>query len=536
MCAALAKSVVTMRIPDLDTGYRILSRLPLANSEQAERDIGQFLDSLLHAPPTAEVYLQLLEQTRISLCFIEDALARRFADRALPLGEAEEKAFHQVVATWRKVTHSYAHCAQLFTPDDSEAYQAKLALILHRCIYYTGMAIIEHHRARRQVAAGLWLDLHGYYASAEEWNVASLPVPDALDPLGRSTHCTAAYVSVLLLDVAHPQVLCFAEVNLIRRWANNWSALAELHPIDSRQPPMHFVVDLMQDCSLQVPSEDGRLENARRLDTSRLIVQINELRSQLRKGITPVQLALGDDCTAVECHRLLKRLSRFWLLMQVPSKYRRQKASGATKVCTGFAGIHYCLSGKGFAQPESASVYSRKEFEALFAFRHQLDPGQQFSANHHAQIGFAIDRWDVLDQCANGYRLLRSSAGRRIEAGQLLAVSPPESNMYLLAHVVWVMQEEEGGLTAGIATMPGKPEAIAARLLPHVSGQENPYSRAFVLPSVPTVGVDRTLILPKGWYSPERLVEVYVNGSWRVKMLRLVGDGADFDRVTFLIV
>ncbi len=535
MSTALAKSIVTMRIPDLETGYRILSRLPLANSEQAERDINQFLDSLLCAPPVSEVYLQLLEQTRISLCFIEDELAKRFAGRALPLGDVEEEAFHQVVSTWRKITHAYAHCAQILTPDDSDEYQARLALILHRCICYTGMTIVEHHRARRQVAAGLWLDLHGYYASAEEWNVATLPVPDALDPLGRSTHCRAAYVSFLLIDVARPQVLSLSDINLIRRWANNWSPLVELHPIDGQQLPLHVVVDLMQDASLQVPGMDGRHENERRLDTSRLVVQINELRAQLRKHITPVQLGLGDDCSVTQCHRLLKRLSRFWLLMQVPRKYRRQKATGTTKVCTGFAGIHYCISGKAFVQPETSSVYSRQEFEALFAFRHQLDPGRQFSGNH-AQIGFAIDRWDVLDQCANGYRLLRSSAGRRIESGQLLAVSPPESNSYLLAHVVWAMQEQDGSLVAGIATMPGKPEAIAARLLPQVSGQADPYSRAFVLPAAPAVGAERTLILPKGWFYPDRLVEVYISGTWRVKMLRLLGDGADFDRVTFLIV
>lgn len=524
-----------MKILDLETGYRILSRLPLANAEQAERDINQFLDSLLHAPPAPEIYLQLLEQTRVSLCFIEDELAKRFADRALPLGELEEEAFHQVVATWRKITHAYAHCAQLFRPDDSDGYQGKLALILHRCIFYTGMAIIEHHRARRQVATGLWLDLHGYYASAEEWGVATLPVLDTLDPLGRNTHCTAAYISLLLLDAARPQVLSLTDMNLIKRWANNWSPLVTLHAIDAQQPPMHVVVDLMHDSSLQIPSTSGRHENERRLDTSGLAVKINEVRAQLRKRVAPVQLGLGDDCSVPQCHRLLKRVSRFWLLMQVPRKYRRLKASGTAKVCSGFAGIHYCVSGRAFTQPETASVYSRHEFEALFAFRSQLDPGQQFSSTH-AQIGFTIDKWDVLDQCANGYRLLRSSAGRRIESGQLLAVCPPESDAYLLAHVVWAMQEQDGGLVAGIATMAGKPEAIAARLLPQVSGQADPYSRAFVLPAVPAVDEQRTLVLPKGWYYPDRLIEVYISGTWRVKMLRLVGDGADFDRVTFLIV
>jgi hypothetical protein len=101
MSAVLANNPATMKISDLQTGFRILSRLPLANSHQAQLEINNFLDSLLQAPPPGDVYLQLLEQTRISLCFIEEQLARatptrhchwatsrksRFSGRSLPPG------------------------------------------------------------------------------------------------------------------------------------------------------------------------------------------------------------------------------------------------------------------------------------------------------------------------------------------------------------------------------------------------------------------------------------------------------------------
>ena len=67
MSAVFARVPATMKISDLQTGFRILSGLPLANSQQAVVEMNQFLDSLLQSPPAAEVYLQLLEQTRISL-------------------------------------------------------------------------------------------------------------------------------------------------------------------------------------------------------------------------------------------------------------------------------------------------------------------------------------------------------------------------------------------------------------------------------------------------------------------------------------
>ncbi len=60
MNAVLAKVRGTMKISDLQSGFQILARLPLANSQQAAIDINAFLDSLLNTPPDGEIYLQLL--------------------------------------------------------------------------------------------------------------------------------------------------------------------------------------------------------------------------------------------------------------------------------------------------------------------------------------------------------------------------------------------------------------------------------------------------------------------------------------------
>lgn len=49
-------------------------------------------------------------------------------------------------------------------------------LILHRCLYYTGMLILEHFRARDAVPAGIWHELHGFYETAEQWGLIYTPV------------------------------------------------------------------------------------------------------------------------------------------------------------------------------------------------------------------------------------------------------------------------------------------------------------------------------------------------------------------------
>ncbi|HAY28521.1 MAG TPA: hypothetical protein DCY47_13745 [Candidatus Accumulibacter sp.] len=522
-----------MRIADLQSGFELLSRLPLANSERAEGELNRFLDSLLQSPPAADVYLQLLEQTRISLCFIEEELARRYTNKALPLGRGEEEAFRQVVATWLKAARAYAHCAQLQGPGDSVAHAERLALILHRCIYYTGMAITEHFRARQQLPAGLWLNVHGYYASAEEWGIATLPVADSLDCHGRSTHCMAATVALLLVELAGPYSLSTVDLGLVRRWANNWAPLVSLQqPVDGEPLPA-LVVDLMHDAGLRGAPTGQRTDNLRRLDSSRLAMQISAARAQLQQRVAPAQLGLGEDCSSAQCQRLLNRLHRPWCLMRSGRRFRRHDAAGTAAVSTGFAGMHFHVSGSEFAQPESGSAYSRQDFDNLFAFRHMLDPTQMLEVRQ-SQLGLRLDSWSVLDQCANGFRLLRSLAGGRIEAGQLLALCPHDGHAYLLAQVVWLMQEADGSLMAGVAALPGKPQAIAARMVGVDADASALFSRAFLLPALPAMGSEPTLIIPRGWYRPQRVLEVYEQGMTRVRLQHLTGDGPDFERVSFV--
>jgi hypothetical protein len=151
---------------------------------------------------------------------------------------------------------------------------------------------------------------------------------------------------------------------------------------------------------------------------------------------------------------------------------------------------------EGVQQPESARIYSREEFDSLFTFRHMLDPTQHLEVRQ-TQLGFGFDDWEVLDQSANGFRLLRSTAGSA-RAPAVAVHCPHDGNSHLLAQVVWLMQEQGGRLIAGIAALPGKPQAVAARPLAREAGHAEPYSRAFMLPAVAAIGCRADLVIPPG--------------------------------------
>jgi hypothetical protein len=289
-----------------------------------------------------------------------------------------------------------------------------------------------------------------------------------------------------------------------------------------------FVVDLMQDVALRPFAECLQTDQIRRLDTLRLTMQINQIRFQLRQKIPPVQLALGGECTAGQCLRLLEHLSRPWSQVRAQRKFKRRSTLGTTRLCTGFDEMHFYISGKEFEQPENERSYSHREFENLFAFRYQENPQQMLHVRQQ-QLAYSVDQWEVVNQSANGFRLVRSISGRKMTHGQLLAVCPHDSDRFILAQTTWLMQEKGGGLIAGIKALPGLPVAVGARPV----DENEKYQRAVLLPAIPSENCVQSLVVPQGWYRSRRRIELFHEGVWQIEFLHVLESGPDFERISF---
>jgi hypothetical protein len=229
---------------------------------------------------------------------------------------------------------------------------------------------------------------------------------------------------------------------------------------------------------------------------------------------------------------LLEHLLRPWTQSASPRKFRRFATEGVARVAIGFEAMHFFVSGKTFEQPDSANAYSRSEFDKLFTFREQEDPGQGMSIR--PQITFPLDEWSVINHSANGFRLGRSCAGQKITHGQMIAVCPHDGEYFLLAQATWLMQEETGGLIVGLATLPGMPVGIGVRLASSSAGVRDRYIRAFMLPPVPAVKEEGSLVLPAGFYQASRVLEVFAGEeTWQLRMNHVLQRGTDFDRVSY---
>jgi hypothetical protein len=532
---------MTINIPDYKTGSEIIARVPLTNPSAASQEFEQILDSLSARAPDRDTYFRLLEHICVPVVFIAEELSKHYMAKPIPLTDAEDGFFRQIVRLWTKIAKAYAQCAEN-TPLGSEPSQARrFATMLHRCIHFTGMAILEYYRARRELPWGLWLDLHGHYGTAEDLRLATLPVGN-LSRSHADTHCAAAYLTVILCDMAGGYNVAQRDQALIRRWSAERAALVTLHPVAVGETLPPFVVDLMQDVALRPSAECLRTDQIRRLDVSRLAARIKETRQKLRQGLAPSKLGLGDDCTPPQCIRLLGHLSRQWSQARAARKFRRHKTSGAIQICAGFEEMHYFISGEIFRQPDGSiregpleipRIRSHREYEYLFAFGFD-ENSEQALQNRQETIAasYQLDEWEVVNQSANGFRLMRNLDGRKMAHGQLIALRPHDGDRFLLAQTTWLMQENKGGLTAGVRALPGLPSAIGARLT-DTGELGQAYQRAFLLSALGVDAGKQSLVLPPGWFRPGRIIDVFTGDAWQARLTAMHDAGPDFECVAF---
>ena len=508
----------------------LIASLPLTNAREAHQTLVMLLTGLAHRPPPAAAYLDVLETARAPLAFLQSETAQRYAAKPLPPTPAEGEAFRQVLALWQAMARAYAHVAQLGASDAQ--VQERLALICQRCVHYAGKVILEYFRARREPSPGAWIDLHGYYATAEEWGIDKVVVPEPLNESFKTQSSASAYAAILLADLASPYSRSAPEFTWIMRWARGFAPLVAVRPLAEHIELRAFGIDLMHDASTRPLELLPASESVRFFDTSKLCPNIQELLARLKGRETPAAIGLGDDCPSAAASRLLLQLYKPWCLNATPRRFQRRGSSGIAQVCLGFEAIHYHVSGGEFNQPEHVRLYSRDDMDRIWTFRDQIDPTQLAVRNSQVQISYPLERWSVADQSVSGFRLQRGEAGARIEHGQLMGLKPPDGEHFLLAQVSWnLMQGDE--LMIGIHILPGLPQGVALRPTGiQVSASER-YQRAFLLPEMAGLKEPASLVLPRGWFQAERVVEVFTDRPIKVRLGELLSQGADAERITF---
>jgi hypothetical protein len=512
-----------------------LGQLQLTNLHQAHNVLSMQLDEFNRYPMRGLERLHSLELLRETVSSIQADYAKKLVAKKLPLHQDEFTIFVAIVGLWQSMVTGYQRCLQACMAGDAQLATFG-ALLSQRCLLYSGLQISEHMRNGYEFDGKLWRQLHQLYAFCEEQGWQLNKVSDDLNSNSRTTSCNATYIKTLLACHAHRADLSRHLLRLLDRWLTLWSptvAVERLYTASKGDAPP-LAVDLGSESGLQLPQLTAPSDHLRYLVMVPLSKLIRVKTILLQQGQSPQQLELGEGCNSTECVTFLNYLHQCWCEGHDARMAERHSTMQEAQVCYGMESCFAYIANKPFKQPVREGMMDTLSRKQIAAFGRVLS-----DTNRHdlALMGLALETWQIEDESIHGARLLREeNVGVRLGPGQLIAVRPTNANAFMVGTVGWVKVAQTGQLHTGVRYLPGLPQAIAMKATGINLTVSDKYVAALLLPAISVLKAPASLIAPRDWFKPGRVVEIVQPDKKRLllKMELSIGKGSDYERISFI--
>lgn len=511
----------------------LLRRLHPTNVDETHGILSRMISTLQTYPPAANQHLEVLETARPIVAFVQGELSKRYAAHPLPPDSSENETLLKAVALWREMARSYTRVI-LADAIDSGLTES-MPQLFQRQLHYNGQVLLEYFRARRSLPNGAWTDLHASFSAAERNNVARTRVGDPLNEVWKAQSSTEAYVALLLVDLSNPFGRTQRELVWITRWAQRFAPYCALSSDSTDSKPLRYGLDLAADHGVRPIGLLKASDSLRYFDGTRLASHIQGVLQQLKRGVTPASLGLGEDCAAREAGKLLLSLYRPWGLASAGRRFPRRGARGSLEMVAEWDAIAFHVGGRAFAPPPTRSGSSVRSDISLLTFGEravEVVPDRLKIRENAERLGFVSSHWEVLDQSVGGFRLRCRPEGLRLNHHQLVGIRPPDGDRILLARISWLMFRADGLLEAGVYALPGVPTVAAARQLSAHANTRAPYQPCFLLPAVPALKSEASVVTPGGWYQSERVIEVHADRPFQARMTSQLASGSNYDQIS----
>ena len=510
-----------------------LEHVPLANVSAAQQQLRNELQTFNGFPASATNRLAVMEAVREAVNFVQIEQAKRFTNRALPMAHAEAAAFEATIELWEQMRLGYLRCLDAAVHNDP-TMRAQAALLAQRALTYSGLKMFHHYRAYREVTPSDWGALNDAFACALRLDVAEEPVKDFLNRDIHDTSPRIAYARAVLMGLSNPNELGQRQLTFVAYLLERWASKLELAPapVDEGPGVPPLVADLASErCPERAenPPSSGTLQT---LDARKLAKSLRNRVALLRKGESPAKLALGEDCVQPSCEQLLVYLYRQWCQAKPARAGERRAGALDAQACNDIEAIWHYISGKPFRQPgASATELTKKQRDEIATFGRVSTRDEEDYSDAH---GFLLEQWSINDETAQGLRMLRPAGapGKRYSHGQLVGVKPADAKHFFLGQVRWLMSAKNGDLHAGVKLLPGMPNPVSVRGT-GLNATTDQWAPALALGAVQALNAPPALVIPSGWFKPKRVIEIFTEGTARVRLLEVMERGTDFERVTY---
>ncbi|MEO8343147.1 MAG: hypothetical protein ABI536_04945, partial [Gallionella sp.] len=471
---------------------------------------------------------------RDTVHYVQNDYAKKLIAKPLPLSEHELVIFFAMVQLWQALALGYQRCLQAYMAGDKQLGKQG-AFLCQRCLLYSGLAISEHLRAGYEFDPALWHQMHALYAFAEEQALQLKEISDPLQGGLPRSSCHNGYVKNLLTCYARPAELTRAQLLLLEIWLTTWS---ETVPLErsytiSKGDAQPLALDLAGMHGLQPVKLVAHSDSVRYLAMVPLSKLLRVKTILLQQGKTPQQVELGGQGSAYECIQLLTFLHQCWCEDHNTRFSVRTPSSQAVQISHHPENIYAQLAGTAFKQATQFTAASRMAQKQIEAYGRVLQDSPNKS---RMEMEFPLENWQFENESILGAKILRIDAGGgRLNYNQLLALRPVGAEIFILAITAWVSMTRTGQLRIGVRYLPGTVHAIGLYSEDASPDAADKSAPGFLLQAVPALKTPPSLILPRHWFKPGRVIEIRHQNAEKQKVAMgfSVERGIDYERVSY---
>lgn len=510
-----------------------LQQLQLTNVHQAHGSLRSQLEEFNLYPMPGLERLNTLEFLCETLILVQSDYTKKLTSKKLPFNDDDMAIFVAVIAMWRGVLKGYQRCLQNCLAGD-KPLEKSAALLLQRCLRYIGLQIFEHQRNGYEFDTSLWQQLHSLYDFAEKHNLQLQRVNDALHSPDHPVSCQSVWVKTLLTSHALPHELSRGQLQMLDRWLNAWSNIIVVsrHFTLNEKETMPLAVDLwssqgLQNIKILSPSGEKRYFDMMPLSK---ILRVKTI--LLQQGQSPRQLELGE-CNTADCAAFLNKLHQYLCEAHPDRQAERHDVEQKAELCFGIEGIYANISLKPFRQPHREVGSDSKGLNQLFSFGRVLSDTNRQKID---ELGFNLENWRIENHSLSGTKVLREGReGERLGVNQIVAFRAGDTNTLTLGRISWLIVTLTGQLRMGIQYFPGVAQTISIQKVGLNSKVTDKAFAALLLPAVPALKTPASLIVPKDFFQPNHLAEIFGADEKQqtVKLGFSVVKGLDFERISF---
>ncbi|MDX5333025.1 MAG: hypothetical protein LPK58_03160 [Gammaproteobacteria bacterium] len=536
-----------------------LKDLPLVNMGETTRLFYTGLSELNRLKVSAGTRLEIMELMAPTTAMVLDYLGKHMVSRSLPLPAKSRKIVTLTQTILMELANGYKACVVDATVYRHRLWGGKLPLAIHRSLRYLEQVLFNAARVYAPEPGGVWRDIHGLYAIAEQQGLLGKQIKDPLLRQRSKSSIADAYKHACLLALARPQSLRQGEADRIEAYFEVHCGDGEI--VRTPSPDANggaYVVNLEVDeppvyaAIAEIPASG----TIRGIDVTQAV---KSLRHTLQKGdfdptASIIQRSeLGFDLT----RRLLNTLSE-----TSQRRFSRAEKDDQAQIALGLANIHTAIR-EDLETPPGADAPPRRE-PLLDELSLQRLPDDERAAARNEELNVwdsvaqgnviseaylehkreqerkrmerpkapSWESWRVTNASAGGFGLLwEGEQPSRAQVGELVGVRENRDGSYQwrLGVIRWMQFQEDLGLEIGVQLLGPRTLLLEIQRIKNRLVSDSFPIDAFLLPGIKTIHLEPTVILPAGRFQVgDQLLVKLFNQQLKLQLTRLDEHSSSF--------